>query len=48
MGLDEDNIRKYVKYQKSEEKKSEAQQKSFEFSVDFTHITLIMNLFLIF
>lgn len=31
VGLDEDQIRKYVKYQEEEEKKAEAQQQTFEF-----------------
>ena len=31
VGLNEDQIRKYVKYQEEEEKKAEAQQQSFEF-----------------
>jgi len=31
LGLDEDQIRKYVKYQEEEEKKAQAQQQSFEF-----------------
>ena len=31
VGLDEDQVRKYVKYQEEEEKKVEAQQQSFEF-----------------
>lgn len=31
VGLDEDQIRKYVKYKEEEEKKAEAQQQSFEF-----------------